>query len=147
MVAYHHHRLQCRFFVDTEAGAFLSETRVSLLEAISVEGSISRAAKCVGIAYKTAWDLVESLNQQTGVPVVVRSVGGHRGGGSRLTDYGRRLVAFYRAVQADYQAAIDELSSHLELDSESCNFRYLLRRRGIQRHPQPLQSQRGETML
>jgi len=133
MVANHHHRLQCRFFVDTESGAFLSDTRVSLLEAIEELGSISSAAKCVGISYKTAWDLVGSINTQTGTEVVIRSVGGYKGGGSRLTDYGRRLVAFYRAVEWDYQLAIDELATHLGIGAESCNFRYLLKRRGIQR--------------
>ena len=127
-----HQRLQCRFCVDTEAGAFLNTTRVSLLEAIQAQGSITWAARSVGISYKAAWDQVDSMNRQALSPVVERSVGGRDGGGSRLTPYGERLVAFYRAVEWDYQAVINELAAYLRQDGESaCNFRYLLRRRGL----------------
>lgn len=124
-------RLQCRLFVDTESGTFLSETRVRLLEAIESHGSITHAAKRVGLSYKAAWDQVACMNRLACTPVVERSTGGRDGGGSRLTPYGRRLIAFYRAVESDYRAALAELAGYLDAASEDCNFRYLLRRRGM----------------
>lgn len=60
------HRLQYRLFVDTEAGAFLGDSRVRLLEAIDLYGSITRAAKYVGISYKAAWELVGASTTNPG---------------------------------------------------------------------------------
>lgn len=124
-------RLQCRLLVDTESGTFLSETRIRLLEAIETHGSITRAAKCAGLSYKAAWDQVACMNRLACRPVVERSTGGRDGGGSRLTPYGLRLIAFYRAFEWDYRAALAELAGYLESASGACNFRYLLRRRGM----------------
>lgn len=126
-------RLQYRLFVDTEAGTFLGDTRVRLLEAIVLLGSITRAAKSVGISYKAAWELVDSINRQSREIVVTKSAGGSRGGGSSLTSYGKRLVAFYRAAEWEYRSAIDDLVCHLENGTDACCFRYLLRKRVLQR--------------
>ena len=129
------HRLQCRFIVDTEEGLFLNDTRIRLLECIDLQGSITWAAKSAGISYKAAWDFVDSINRQARDRVVERVVGGHKGGHSRLTTYGKRLVAFYRAVEWESQVAIEALSGHLDPASDDCNFRYLLKQRAIKRIP------------
>jgi molybdate transport system regulatory protein len=73
--------------------------KIDLLEAIDREGSISAAGRALGMSYKRAWDLVASLNQVAGAPVVAASTGGPRGGGAALTDAGRAMVADYRAIE------------------------------------------------
>lgn len=133
-------QLHCRFYLDTTSGAFLSEDRVGLLEAIDRHGSITWAAKSLGISYKSAWELIDHMNQQARYPVVVRIAGGRHGGGTSLTDYGRRLAAFYRALEKDYKSTIRDLSFHLDQNSGLCNFRYLLKRRAIQKWFIPLLS-------
>ena len=40
--------------------------QVALLERIATDGSITRAAKSVGISYKNAWDTVDAMNQLAG---------------------------------------------------------------------------------
>ena len=60
-------RLTGRLEVSTELGSFLGDTRVRLLEAIGVHGSISQAAKHVPLSYKAAWDAVDA-NEQPGRP-------------------------------------------------------------------------------
>ncbi|MBP7661617.1 MAG: TOBE domain-containing protein [Burkholderiaceae bacterium] len=107
-------RLTGHLEVSTDLGAFLGDTRVRLLEAIDEHGSISRAAKHVPISYKTAWDAVDAMNNLADQPLVDSSTGGRAGGGTRLTDYGRRVIAMYRAVEAEYQAALDRLASQFE---------------------------------
>ncbi|MDR0578077.1 MAG: TOBE domain-containing protein [Candidatus Accumulibacter sp.] len=104
------HRLQGRLQVDTESGAFLGDTRIRLLEAIAVHGSISRAAEAVPLSYKAAWDAVDAMNNLSDQPLVVRSAGGRHGGGTALTGYGTRLVAFYRALETEYQNLLDRLA-------------------------------------
>lgn len=97
--------------VSTDLGPFLGGTRVRLLEAIDAHGSISQAAKHVPMSYKAAWDAVDAMNNLADQPLVERSTGGRAGGGTLLTEHGRRVVALYRAVEAEYQTALDRLAT------------------------------------
>jgi molybdate transport system regulatory protein len=106
-------RLTSRLELSTAAGSFLGDTRVRLLEAIEVHGSISQAARHVPISYKAAWDAVDAMNNLAEQPLVASSTGGRAGGGTRLTDHGRRMVAMYRAVEAEYQTALDRLAQRM----------------------------------
>lgn len=135
-----HLKLQGNFKVDADGGTFLEGSRVRLLEAIDELGSIAKAARDVPLSYKTAWDAINSMTALAGQPVVVRTIGGAGGGGSHLTEYGRRLVAFYRALESDYQTALVELAGHVGDPADQANFRYLLRRQSMHnsaRHLQP----------
>lgn len=107
-------RFLARMSLDTEVGTALSDTRIRLLEEIEREGSINRAAKAVPLSYKAAWDAIDTMNNLAPEPLVVRVAGGRQGGGTRLTDYGRRIVAMYRALELEYQAALDRLSERLK---------------------------------
>ena len=106
-------RLCGRFLVEAGGGAFLGDVRIRLLEAVERSGSISKAAKEVPLSYKAAWDAIDAMNNIAEHPVVVRSAGGARGGGTVLTEYGRRLVAMYRAMELETQRALDRLAGRL----------------------------------
>ncbi|GAA5171859.1 TOBE domain-containing protein [Viridibacterium curvum] len=107
-------RMIGRFGVDLAAGSFLGDTRIRLLEAIEQCGSISQAAREVPLSYKAAWDAIDAMNNLAEQPLVDRLVGGKRGGGTRLTDYGRRVIALYRAMEAEYQRALDRVTASLK---------------------------------
>jgi molybdate transport system regulatory protein len=129
-------RLLGKLEVSTALGSFLGDTRIKLLEAIAVHGSISRAAKHVPLSYKAAWDAVDAMNNIAELPLVERSAGGRQGGGTRLTDHGRRLVALFRAVELEYQAALDRLTAQMDgadgADGVSVRgFQQLLRRMAL----------------
>jgi molybdate transport system regulatory protein len=124
------HCLKGRLEVETEVGVFLGDRRIRLLEAIDQHGSINGAAPFVPISYKAAWDAVDTMNNLADEPLVMRAVGGKHGGGTRLTDYGRSIVALYRALEAEYQAALERLAVSMN-EGEANNlaqFRRLLRR-------------------
>lgn len=87
-----------------------SERRMALLAAIGTEGSISAAARKVGLSYKAAWDAVDMMNNLAGGLLVERVTGGKRGGGALLTERARELVAWYQAVQAEHRRFMDMLS-------------------------------------
>lgn len=106
-------RFLARMSLDTDVGTALSDTRIRLLEAIEREGSINRAAKAVPLSYKAAWDAVDTMNNLAPEPLVTRVSGGRQGGGTQLTEYGRRIVAMYRALEIEYQGALDRLSERL----------------------------------
>lgn len=126
-------RLTGRIEVQTDLGSFLGDTRVRLLEEIERHGSITQAAKRVPLSYKAAWDAVDTMNNLADAPLVERSTGGRAGGGTSLTDYGRRVVALYRAVEAEYQLALDRLAErfHDLPDGDIPAFRRLLRRMSV----------------
>ena len=77
---------------------------VSLIEAT---GSISAAAREMGMSYRRAWLLVEALNSSFSEPLVVTSTGGKRGGGASVTPFGKRIVEAYYRMESKASAAID----------------------------------------
>jgi molybdate transport system regulatory protein len=80
--------------------------RARLITLIDSTGSISAAAREMGMSYRRAWQLVEAINASFSRPVVVTAVGGRRGGGAVLTPFGREVVAFYRVMEDKASAAI-----------------------------------------
>jgi molybdate transport system regulatory protein len=80
--------------------------KAELIERIAESGSISAAARDMGMSYRRAWQLVDALNAAYKAPVVVTAVGGERGGGARVTALGRRLAAQFRAMERKASAAI-----------------------------------------
>lgn len=80
---------------------FLGHGRVYLLEMIKEHGSITLAAKSMEMSYKHAWDLVDSMNNQAGEPLVEKVTGGKGGGGTKLTEAGERAIKVYWELQND----------------------------------------------
>lgn len=127
------HRLRGTLSVDTEFGSFLGDTRIRLLEAIDKHGSITQAAKAVPISYKAAWDAIDAMNNLADQPLIIRSTGGRHGGGTALTEYGRKLVALYRALEAEYQSTLDRLAATMA-DGQSGDlhhFRQVIKRLAV----------------
>ncbi|SDV47646.1 TOBE domain-containing protein [Chitinasiproducens palmae] len=87
----------------TDGGAArFSRQRVALLAAIDETGSITAAAKQVGLSYKAAWEAVDALNNLAGAPLVERAIGGRGGGGTALTDAGKRLVRVFDTLAREH---------------------------------------------
>lgn len=74
--------------------------KIDLLEAIGATGSITAAAKSLGMSYRRAWLLVDTMNRCFAQPVVVAETGGSRGGGARVTPLGAEVVRRYRRIEA-----------------------------------------------
>lgn len=82
-----------------------SRSSALLLELIEKTGSIQTASNCLHISYTTAWKTVNHLEQQLGYSVIQRISGGFDGGGSCLTDQGRRLLTAYQRFYSRMQEA------------------------------------------
>jgi molybdate transport system regulatory protein len=80
--------------------------RAALLSNIARTGSISSAARAMGMSYRRAWQLVEAMNKSFAEPLVVTEIGGKRGGGAAVTALGRRLIRLYRAMENKASSAI-----------------------------------------
>ena len=70
---------------------------IGLLDAIHEYGSISKAA--MGMSYKRAWSLTDTMNQSFETPLVETSKGGRRGGGATLTPLGQTVLTQYHLIE------------------------------------------------
>ena len=87
--------------------AAMGPGKAELVERIAATGSISAAAKAMGMSYRRAWQLVEALNRAYKEPVVATATGGKRGGGAQVTPFGRRVVTAFRVMEHKASRAIE----------------------------------------
>ena len=98
----------------TDGGANrLALEQISLLQAIHDTGSISAAAKRVGISYKTAWDRLERLNNLSQSPLVERASGGNKGGGTALTSQGKALLAGFAELKQQHELFLQTIGNKM----------------------------------
>jgi molybdate transport system regulatory protein len=85
--------------------------RIALVEAVAREGSITKAAKTLGLSYRGAWDAVQAVNNLFDEPLIAASTGGASGGAAQVTPRGLQVVAAYRRIEtelADIWNRLDE---------------------------------------
>jgi len=87
--------------------AALGPGKADLLESIARTGSITAAAKDLGMSYRRAWMLVDEMNRAFKDPVVSASFGGAKGGGASLTPTGKAVLDLFRQVEKKAEAAIE----------------------------------------
>jgi molybdate transport system regulatory protein len=92
---------------------FLGGDRINLLEKIDELGSITKAAKDVGISYKTAWDTVNLINNLAEKPLVDRAAGGKGGGGTSLTIEGKKVIHQFKTIQEEHRKFLNNLEDRL----------------------------------
>ena len=85
--------------IDLGAAGAVGPGKVKLLELIGETGSISAAGRAMGMSYRQAWLLIDSLNQAFREPTVATLSGGARGGGAALTPFGRQVIRLYREIE------------------------------------------------
>ncbi len=87
--------------IDFDADHAIGPGKIALLEKMRACGSLSQAARELGMSYRRAWELLNDLNHCFDQPLVLTAVGGSGGGGSSLTPLGEALVAAYRTLESD----------------------------------------------
>lgn len=95
-------------------GNLLSDKRIALLEQVGACGSITQAAKAVGLSYKGAWDAVDAMNNMFGEPLVVTMTGGKGGGGTQLTAIGIRIVDTFHALRREHKRFMEAASQGMQ---------------------------------
>ncbi len=95
-----------RLRVVLDEGVFLGPGKADLLEGIAATGSIAAAGRRLGMSYKRAWMLVETLNGYFAKPLVQAATGGKAGGGAQLTPLGEEVLLRYRRMAAATEKAI-----------------------------------------
>lgn len=89
--------------------------KVELLRQIAEHGSISAAARHMGMSYRRAWQLVETMNQCFLSPLVETAAGGSGGGGARVTALGEQVVALYLRMESKTLKAVSSELSEFQV--------------------------------
>jgi molybdate transport system regulatory protein len=97
--------------IDFDDEGRLGPGKVTLLERIAREGSISAAGRSMNMSYKRAWELVSDINRSFEEPLVTAQTGGRSGGGAVLTERGVELIRHYRSIE---RKALSATAAHLK---------------------------------
>ena len=86
----------------------LGPGKIELINAIGRAGSISGAAKIVGMSYRRAWNLVDSINQDFSIQIIITSSGGKGGGGAFVSDVGLEIIKRYQEIETKALASVSD---------------------------------------
>ena len=102
------------------AAVALGPGKADLLDAVDQAGSISAAARAMGMSYRRAWILIEAMNRDFKKPLVATSAGGRGGGGAQVTAAGNEALKRYRAMEDKATAVVKkEMSAFAGLLNDS----------------------------
>jgi molybdate transport system regulatory protein len=102
-----------RFRVDFSGICSVGFGKIALLEGIDRCGSLSQAARDMGMSYRRAWLLIESMNTGFEKPVVNSNIGGSGGGGAVVTDFGHQLIATFRSTELTLATLVENQMSEI----------------------------------
>lgn len=94
----------------------LGPGKIKLMELVEEKGSIAGACRAMGMSYRRAWILLQSLNAAFREEVIATRHGGSKGGGAGLTPFGRVLLDRYKAIQEKAAAAVAPELTALQAD-------------------------------
>ena len=98
-----------KVWIEAQDGrVVLSEWRVALLEAVGRHGSLSAAARELGVPHRTAWQRVREMEERLGMKLVDASSGGARGGTSRLTQAAQEVIDRYQRMRSGLDEEVSE---------------------------------------
>jgi molybdate transport system regulatory protein len=100
--------LRGKVWIEMDGRHLFGKGRAALLEAVASEGSIQAAARKLGMSYRKAWSMLHAGQALTGARLVETTRGGSKGGGARVTDFGRDLLRTYRSVEARFDGLLKE---------------------------------------
>jgi len=96
-------KIEGHIWIDTSTGLRIGKGRAMLLELIDRTGSIAEAARIAEIPYRKAWEMIREMNKNASSLLVIKSVGGKEGGGSVLTEEGRKILSTFRKIDEDFE--------------------------------------------
>jgi molybdate transport system regulatory protein len=108
-------RIGGRVWVEKDGKTYLAWGRAVLLERIETCGSISAAARSMGISYRHAWLLVEQMNALAPAPLVTAQKGGRKGGGAFLTPEGNNAVQGFWLLVEKFEGFLNGVSEDTQL--------------------------------
>lgn len=108
------HRIEIKLRIQIGKSSQFGPGKIFLMEMIRETGSISAAAKKIGMSYRKAWKLINDLNNLSLKKMVDTSIGGKGSGGTKLTETGIRFIELYRKMEKKTLTNIENEKFKLE---------------------------------
>lgn len=105
--------------IDFDGGRHLGHGKIRLLELIDEHGSISSAARAMGMSYRRAWLLADEANRMFAQPLFATRLGGRGGGQAQLTEFGHKAIGLYRDMQRQTEQIFSDDIAALEAALEA----------------------------
>lgn len=103
------YKLRTKIWIADQAeNVLFGMGRVKILEAIEQHGSINAAAKALKMSYRAVWGRINATEERLGKALVVRQIGGNKGGGSALTPYAKDLLVEFKAFRRQVLEEADQ---------------------------------------
>ncbi len=93
--------IRSRIWIEKDGEPFIGFGRIKLLKMVDDKMSINAAAKELRMSYKKAWKLLNEMNLMTEKPIVIKNIGGKDGGGTVLTEYGKKLIQDFETINTN----------------------------------------------
>ncbi|KUO50363.1 MAG: hypothetical protein APF76_11695 [Desulfitibacter sp. BRH_c19] len=100
--------LKYKIWLDKKGKVF-GDGPYKLLQGIEEQGSLSNAAKSMGMSYSQAHTLLKRIEKNLGFPLIQSQIGGPMGGGSELTDDARQLMEKYVIFHEECEIALEKI--------------------------------------
>jgi molybdate transport system regulatory protein len=107
--------VEAQIAIKRNGVAFLNPTKVALLKEIVLSGSLSAAAKKVGISYQHAWTMISEMNRNAPEPLVIKQRGGKNGGGAEMSEYGLRIMSEYQLINETVVRTISQINVEINI--------------------------------
>ena len=107
--------VEAQISIKRNGVTFLNPVKIALLKEIVVSGSLSAAAKKVGISYQHAWTMISEVNLNAPQPLVIKQRGGKNGGGAEISEYGLRIMNEYQLINETVVRTISQINVEINL--------------------------------
>ncbi len=104
------YKVKFKVWLEKDGEIVMGLGREKLLKAIKKYGSISKAAKEVGISYKKAWSYIKAMEKRLGKKLVETQIGGAGGGGSKLTKEAEKLIEEFDKIVEKVEKSLNKTS-------------------------------------
>ncbi len=103
------HKLSCKAWLEYKGKPLIGKGGAEILETIDKENSLSKAAETLGMSYRYVWNYVQEIQSVTEEPIIETFKGGKSGGGgAKLTDLGKSLLAEYKQAESYLDRVLSE---------------------------------------
>jgi molybdate transport system regulatory protein len=107
-------KIHAKLWLETDNGQLLlGEGRLKIFKAIDRTGSLSAAARDLGMSYRAVWGKVRATEERLGIKLIDTAAGGHKRGGSQLTAKGRRFIEIFEQFDLQARSAVDTVAKDL----------------------------------
>jgi molybdate transport system regulatory protein len=108
-----HLKVNGSLWIECGSKKYFGPGPMELLERIESTGSISKAAKQMGMSYKKSWDIINRLNKKVVEPLVETRTGGKKGGGSFISTEAKQLIVQYKDLRKNFELFLEKQTKPL----------------------------------